>query len=355
VRSLPRLPSLRLWLILAAVLVLGRAALPFLIKSAANHALRRLPGYSGRVDRVRLGLLRGDFELDGLRVDKEGAPGTLFSADSIAVSVRWRDLLRGAVTGEVFVRSPRADIVLQAPAPPAPPQPPEEPFQKRLAGMLPFRIDRFSVEDGAVRLRKLYGKPQVDQSMDAIRVEAGNLTNSRRVSKTLAATVRLEGRLAGHGDLRVNGDVNPIASSPTFNADMSLTDLDLTRLNPLFRQEAGVDLQKGRLSLYAECASADGAFKGYLKPMIKALDVSGKGEKHRSLGEAVKEKAADAVGRLFRNQRQDTDAARIPFSGRYDDPKVGMWQAVVTAFRHAFVRALKPGVERSVGPRDVGR
>ena len=43
--------------------------------------------------------------------------------------------------------------------------------------------------------------------------------------------------------------------------------------------------------------------------------------------------------------RHDDVAAKVDISGRFDNPDVSTWQAVVSVIRNAFVRAITPGLE----------
>ncbi len=54
---------------------------------------------------------------------------------------------------------------------------------------------------------------------------------------------------------------------------------------------------------------------------------------------------------IFENEPKEQVATRIEFSGAFENPEIGVWEAAVSFIRNAFVRALKPGL----GPEDDAR
>jgi hypothetical protein len=81
--------------------------------------------------------------------------------------------------------------------------------------------------------------------------------------------------------------------------------------------------------------------------MIKDLKFTGPGEDGQGLGRKIKQHAAELAKDIFKNDRKDSVATRVPLSGSFDDPKIGVWAAVRTALHHAFIHALRPGLEEN--------
>lgn len=358
IRRLPR------WILLAAAaLLLVRALLPWGIKAYVHRTLDRIPAYDGRVRDVDLHIWRGAYEIEGLEIVKEtgDVPLPFLSAEKLDLSVEWKALFRGSLVGEIRVEAPKLNIVTESPVQKAPPAGAGKPgaqtgmegdaekhWTSAVRDLFPLRIDRFSIQGGEVHLRDLRGAPPVDVEIRDLQLEARNLTNSGKISKTLMASVRGNGTLPGDGSIHLRVDLNPFKKDPTFDLDLSLINVDMTRLNDLFRHRAGIDVEAGRMSVFLECASSEGQFKGYVKPLFKGLEVTD-GKEDRSFTEKVKETAVELVAKILRNDEDDTVATRLPFAGRYGGTEVGVWTAVLTLFRHAFVEALSPALDRSIG------
>jgi hypothetical protein len=271
------------------------------------------------------------------------------------LKMRWKDLFRGAFVGELTVRRPLVSLLLDMREPAArggsapAPAGPEVSWREALRGLFPVKIDRFEVRDGAARLRGLEGAPGLDVLVDDVQVTAENLTNSRKLSDTLLADVEASARLMRHARFRMHMDVDPLAKKPTFNFDGRIEHLELRRLNPFFRHYAGIDVESGKLSVYAEAAAKDGKFEGYVKPLVHELNVLKSGEEKQGLGRTVKEGLVEAVGQLFDRDENDQSGSRVPFAGELSGPNVDLWAAAAAVFRNAFVKAIPAELEGSVG------
>jgi hypothetical protein len=51
---------------------------------------------------------------------------------------------------------------------------------------------------------------------------------------------------------------------------------------------------------------------------------------------------------LLEDQSRDRTATRIPFTGSLEQPDVDVWSAMGSLFKHAFIEALRRGLEGSV-------
>lgn len=110
--SLPRRPAFWVLLVLALVLIGVRAALPGLVTDYANRKLSGIPGYEARIEDVDLHLWRGAYTIHGAtieQVDPRRIP--VLSAPSIALSLEWRELLRGALVGQIEFREPSVNVL----------------------------------------------------------------------------------------------------------------------------------------------------------------------------------------------------------------------------------------------------
>ena len=59
-------------------------------------------------------------------------------------------------------------------------------------------------------------RPNVDVTFDRVQMVATNLTNSKKLSKTMVAELQIEGRPLRTGDFRARIALDPYAEKPTF-------------------------------------------------------------------------------------------------------------------------------------------
>lgn len=343
------------------LLVAIRIAMTPLLVRFVNQKLDELPEYSGRIEDVDLHLLRGAYRIEGMVLEKRSGKITtpFFQARSVDLSVAWRDLLKGALVGEIDVLGPELNFVA------APPE--AGPMAKREQGqtgideswtdkvqdLFPFEIHRFRIREGQVHYRDPYRKPKVDIHLDHLEAEARGLTNARGSSRDLPARFNATGRAMGHAGLEVEMRLAPLAESPTFDLNAQLTGLKLPELNEFFRAYANVDVEGGTFNLYAEAAAADGRFKGYAKPLLKDLKVLDLEDEEDGPLKLMWEAMVAGVSEVLENQPKDQVATQIPIAGSFESPDAGIWPTVGFLLRNAFLQALRPSLAHTIAISDV--
>lgn len=344
------------WAVLIVVLVLigARAALPGLVTDYANRKLSEIPGYQARIEDVDLHLWRGAYTIHGTTIERveEKRRVPVLSAPRVELSLEWRELLRGALVGQIEFHRPSINVL-------AGPVKKEEArtaddIVERFRELLPVRVNRFAIVDGDLHFRNYAAEPDVDLYLHEINLVARNLTNSARISDTLAATVSADGRAMQSGRFELNMRLDPFARAPTYELAFALKELRLPELNRYLRHYLAVEARDGRLSLYAESRAREGRFRGYVKPFVKDLDVL-EVKEEKSLGEAIKGFFVKLVANVFENKPEEQLATKIEFSGEFENPETSVWEAATTFLRNAFVQALRPGLEGSVAPGRVRR
>lgn len=351
----------KLLLAVVVLLVAVRAVLPIVIERYANQTLDELEGYSGHIEDVDLALIRGAYVIEGVRIVKTGGkvPVPFFSASEIDLSVQWKALLDGAVVAEIDVHRPKlnfvaaADDASKAQEKAQEQLEPSDNWTEVVKDLTPFNINRFSIIDGEVHYRDFDAKPQVDIYVQGLNAEARNLTNSEDRSGSLVASFDGRATAMGSGRIRFDGRVDPYAKQPTFDFDFKLNDLELKQLNPYFRAYAKMDVEKGTFSMDGEFAASKGRFEGYVKPFVENLDVLRWEKEGESLPNKVWQAVLDAASELLEDQSKDQAATRIPFKGTLENPDIDVWSAAGNLLRHAFIEALRRGLEGSVDLQKV--
>jgi hypothetical protein len=155
------------------------------------------------------------------------------------------------------------------------------------------------------------------------------------------------------GKFDLNLDFDALNKTPTFDMNARLTQINMVNLNSFFKAYGNFDLKKGRFGLYTEFAAKEGKFKGYVKPIIKDLDIVQWKKEEGNIGQILWESLIGSAAEVFQNQPKEQLATRIPVSGSFENPEPGLWDAVSYVLRNAFVNALKPSIDNTVNINNV--
>jgi len=346
---------LRIILIIVGVLLAIRIILPYVLLRLVNDRLAKLPGYYGHVEDLDLALIRGAYQLEDLYIDKldslSGERDPFIGARSIDLSVEWKALFKGSIVGELVLEEPLL-LFTRDKVEPASVQADTSTFRNLLNDLMPIRVNRVEVDNGTVRFKDPTTKPVVDVRMTDLDLLALNLRNSYDSTTLLPASIRMNANLYG-GHMNLNMRLNPLAEQPTFDLNSAAENVQLTQLNDFMQAYGRFDVNRGTFGLYTEVAAKDGGFAGYVKPLIHDLDIVGPEDTNDNFFRKVWENMVGAVGVVFRNQRQDQVATKLPFQGRLDAPRTNTFTAVIDLLRNAFIQALQPAVDDQINIRSV--
>jgi hypothetical protein len=354
VRSWPRYVLIGVATVIL-LLVAARIALPFTIKQKVNERLADIPGYSGRVDGVGVSLLRGAYSLYGIGIFKEEgeAREPFFAADYIDFSVAWRELFRRKVVSDILVEGAELNVV-KAATDETSQKDIDRRWQDVIKDLFPIDITHLELKNGFVRYQDRTKEPHVDVFVKNMHVLATGLRN--RPGETegeFPAQISVAGDSLGGGKLNLVLEADPLAPHPHFEARLKIDDVDLAALNDSLRAVANVDVSRGTFRMAGEMAGKDGGFQGYVKPFFEDLDFNNIEDKEKGVFSRLWENVVQGLAWLVKNKSRDQVATRIPFQGRFGDPKVGLLATVTNLFRHGFIRAFNPTVEGSVQAENV--
>ena len=82
-------------------LVVARAALPRVLTWLANLGVRKIPGYRGRVQKVRIDFTAPSLVVQGLSLSRFNGskPELLLEISSIIIGSQWKKILTGVLVG----------------------------------------------------------------------------------------------------------------------------------------------------------------------------------------------------------------------------------------------------------------
>lgn len=339
------------------LLVVIRLILPYVVLHFVNKSLSTMKGYYGHVEDIDLAIIRGAYKIDSIYINKQDSATQqqtpFFAASLIDLSVEWKALFKGGLVGELVFEYPTV-LFTKDKVEPADVAKDSSDFKKVLDDLMPLQVNRFEIKEGTIRYKDEQSKPKVDIQMDRVYVLAQNLRNSYDSSTVLPATIHARAAVYD-GTLRFDAKANPLADDPTFDMSAELKNTNLVKLNEFFQAYAKVDVNKGTFGLYTEVAAKDGKFAGYVKPLIKDLDVLGREDRDDNFFRKLWEGFVGGVGEIFQNQPKDQLATKIPFKGNLDNPKTNIWQAIANILQNAFIRAIQPSIDNEISIGSVAK
>jgi len=340
----------KILLIIVAILIIIRLILPSVVLHYANKSLANMKGYFGHIEDIDLALIRGAYVIDSIylnKVDTVSKKQThFFSAQEIDLSVEWKALFHGSIVGELIFEKP----VLRFSKDKVEPKDlrnDSTDFRKLLDNLMPLQVNRFEINHGKIQYIDQFSSPKVDVNMTDVNVLALNLKNSYDSTVLLPATVRADADIY-EGTLDFNLKLNPLADKPTFDMNAELKNTNLVLLNDFFKAYANIDVNKGTFGMYTEVAAKQGAFTGYVKPIVRGLDVYGPEDKKDNIFRKIWEGLAGGASEVLENQPKDQFATKIPFEGRLDDPKANIWITIANVLQNAFINALQPSIDNDI-------
>jgi membrane protein len=160
------------------------------------------------------------------------------------------------------------------------------------------------------------------------------------------ARLTTDARVLASGKFQLQAQGYPLAKVPTFNADLSSSNIDLSELRNIIEKAIGIDVRSGVAGLYVEAAAADGYIRGYAKPVFDHLELEP--PPHSGLVAQAKASVARALAWIFKNKRKDRIATRLDFEGSVEDPDLDIADAVLRFIRNAFSTAERASLDHRI-------
>jgi len=347
--------KVRVLLIVIGVLIICRIILPYVLLHYANKRLATMPGYYGHVDDIDVSLYRGAYKLKNLYLDKLDSATNVrtkfFNVKLVDLSLEWAALFHGRLVGKVDLEYPSLRITKDKTDPSKVVQDTSN-FRTMFKSFMPLKVNRFAVNHGNIHYLDSGSVPKVDIFMTETYVLADNLSNvsdSSKLPSIIHASADMSGGIM-HFDMRLN----PLSIDPLFEMKAKLENADITRFNDFFLAYGKFDIHRGNFGLYTEFSAADGKFIGYVKPVIKNLDVVGPEDHKHGLLHLLWEDVVGAAGILLRNHPHDQIATKIPIQGTFKKlDNIDTWSTIAILLRNAFIQALIPSIDNEISLNSI--
>ncbi|MES2559377.1 MAG: DUF748 domain-containing protein [Bacteroidota bacterium] len=340
---------LKLLLGILIVIILARIALPYIVLHYANQKLAKLDGHYGHIEDIDIALYRGAYVMKNIYIDKvtpDNERTNFFSCPRIDLSIEWEALLVKKIVGEVEFEKPILTYTLHKNIGKNTGKDSTD-FIELVKDFVPLRINRFLVDGGQINYADVGSEPKVKIPLTEVHILGKGLSNEPEEKNPLPASIVMHGALY-NGTTNINIHLDPLNKIPTFDMDGTLSRTDLIHLNSFFTAYGNFDLKRGNMSLYTEFAAKENHFKGYVKPIIKDLDIV---QFERAEGNPLQitwEAFIGTTAEILQNQRKGNLATKIPIEGKFKQPEVQTLDAILSILKNAFIEALKPSIDHSV-------
>ncbi len=208
-----------------------------------------------------------------------------------------------------------------------------------------LKVDQLNIVGSNIGLVNRAASPSYRVVLTNADLSAENLSNQRIQGD---ATVQLKGKLMGTGDTQVWAQFRPKTESGDMDLTVQVEDTAMASLSDLARAYGKFDVADGAFSMYADLRVRDGTIDGYIKPVMRGLEMS-RGDNPASFREKLYEGLVDVAARVLKNRPRREIVTVMDVSGRVDQPQIRTWQVVRGLLRNAFIEALYPGFERDEG------
>jgi hypothetical protein len=334
-------------LVVVTALVVVHTYLAIWVRDYVNRKLSEIPGYRAHVAAVTLHLWRGAYQIHNIDIKKTSGkvPVPFFAAPLVDLSVQWHALIfERAFVGNIEFHRPKMNIV-NGPTAETRQTEVDAPWAQKIKQLFPLKINRFAVHNGEIHYRDFSREPKVDLPIDHVQMVGTNFTNSKKLSKSLIADIRIEGRPLRAGDARSQISLDPYAARPTFALNLEVKEMPLVKLNDFAKAHGGFTFESGTLKLAMEASAKNGAYQGYVEPVFDHMGIFNPAHDSDNPISFVWQAILGGLTEIVRNYSKDRFGTRVPFAGTFERPQPDIFATIFNAFRNAFVQAFEGKLE----------
>jgi Domain of Unknown Function (DUF748) len=210
-----------------------------------------------------------------------------------------------------------------------------------------LQADQLRIVRGTLGFVNRATRPEYRLFLDNAEAHLQNFSNQLTEGTAVA---KVTGYFMVSGRTVVGASFRLETKGPDFALAASIEDTDIRALNPLPRAYGKFDVAQGFISVCTEMRVKNCAVQGYVKPLLRELDVYDRQQdKEKNLFQKFYEAMVGGVSDLLENTPRDEGATKVDMAGPLKDPQASAWQALVNLIQNAFVRVILPGFECEPG------
>ncbi|WP_306643342.1 DUF748 domain-containing protein [Sanyastnella coralliicola] len=335
-------------LIILAILAILFFALDPIVLWYLNSELDNIDGYYGEIEDVDVNVFTTSVHIYDMKlmVDDQEFNRPLADLPSTKVQMQWRPLLEGHFVGELNLVNPQLNIELIG-----------DSAELNVDTTLNWveivkdigviTMNQVNVTDGRFDFFDRTGDSEIDVFVDSLQLYATNLATVEQ-SSVLPSSLSINGISQGGGWISIQADANLLKSIPDVDLSFSYEGTDLTAFNPSFERHLNIDLSQGSLDLYSEASIKDSVLSGYVKPLLRDVDVLQKEDFQQSFLNGLWNLLIGAAKEPITNQRLDQLATKLPVSGKVTSADGNIWRALGATLANAYIEPLERGIDDSV-------
>ena len=333
--------------VLVALAVLVRILLDPIAAHFTRKRLNEPEAINGDFLRVHVTLFPPGYEIRHLKIiETQGGDWRhpLFYAEVATLTLEWRRLFHAEMDVRLDLDEPKIILTARPARAPKPAQPKTEipDIGAALERLIPAWVDRVEVHAGEFLFRDLTAPRHPEIWVHHIELVAENLATRKKLARGRLTTVRAHGTLGHSGAVSFFASVDTFAAKPEFTGDMALHGWKVAELYDLEEPATKLQTPEGTLDLFAKFKARGGAISGWVKPVLKNVEVRPTEE---GFGNRLKAWIADKGLRLFSDHGPEGNAvaAMIPIEGRLDRLDVQLWPTIMGIVRNAFAEGIITG------------
>jgi uncharacterized protein DUF748 len=210
-----------------------------------------------------------------------------------------------------------------------------------------LRADQIRLTNSTLGFVNQAAQPDYRLFLDGAEVDVHNFSNQLTEG---TAGAKVTGKFMGSGQTLVGANFRPETNGPDFALAAGIENTQMPALNPLLRAYGKVDVVGGFFSLYTEMRVKNGAVQGYVKPLMREMDVyEARQDREKNLFQQLYEALAGGVSTVLENLPRDEVATKADISGPLANPQASTSQVLVNLIQNAFFQAILPGFEGERG------
>jgi Domain of Unknown Function (DUF748) len=206
------------------------------------------------------------------------------------------------------------------------------------------RVDHISIVGGELGFVNQATKPEYRVYLADADLSLEQYSSQLRDGPT---SLMIRGKFMGTGETQISGVLRPPQDSPDMELKVKIAGTQIRSMNNMLRAHGKFDVVGGIFSCYAEIRLDDGSIRGYVKPLVRKLNVYDSAQdRDKDAVDKLREGAIEDLSSLLENVPRSEVATKADVSGPTSRPRTETVQIVVGLIQNAFFKAILPGFER---------